>query len=289
MLTQQLLNGLTIGTLYALVALGLTMVYGVLRILHFAHGAVYAIGAYACLLLLDRHVPFGVAAATALVVAAAAGVLVERFFYRPLARAAPILPLVAGVGVYLFVEDGLRLLFGPYSHAFPVDLALPPLAVGPVFLTGPQLLILGSGVILFPALGLFINGTRLGLQMRAVAADREMAAASGIAVGRIVALNFAIGSALAGLAGILVALDFNAVYPTMGALPGLKAFAAVVVGGLGSLPGAIIASLLLGVSESFIEGFLDLPLGRDAAAFVLLILVLMLRPQGLLGRRTDRV
>lgn len=288
MLTQQLLNGLTIGTLYALVALGLTMVYGVLRILHFAHGAVYAIGAYACLLLLDQHVPFGLAAATALVVAAAAGVLVERFFYRPLARAAPILPLVAGVGVYLFVEDGLRLLFGPYSHAFPV-VGLPALTAGPVFLTGPQVLILGSGLVLFPALALFINATPLGLQMRAVAADREMAAASGIAVGRIVGLNFAIGSALAGLAGILVALDFNAVYPTMGALPGLKAFAAVVVGGLGSLPGAIIASLLLGVSESFIEAFLDLPLGRDAAAFLLLILVLMLRPQGLLGRRTDRV
>ena len=289
LLVQQVLNGLTIGMVYALVALGLTMVYGVLRILHFAHGAVYALGAFLALALLQLGSPFLLAAVAAVVGTALVGVLVERVFYRPLAGAPPIAPLIAGVGVYLLMEDTFRNVFGPYTHAFPTTAPNPGLQAGPLSLTPPQLLILLTGAVLLVGLSFLIGRTALGLQMRAVAADRETAASMGIDVPRIVSLNFLLGSALAGLAGVLVALNFNAVYPTMGAIPGMKAFAVVVTGGLGSLPGAVVASLFLGVAESVIEGFFDLPIGRDAAAFVLLIAVLLLRPQGLFGARQEKV
>lgn len=289
MLVQQVLNGLAIGVIYALVALGLSMVYGVLRVLHFAHGAVYTVGAFAALALLQLQLPLALATLFGVLVATGVGVLVERVFYRPLASAPPILPLIAGVGVYLLVEDLARNVFGPYTQPFPAASPLPRVALGPLLLTGSQALILLIGTVLLGALAFLQARTRIGLQMRAVAADREMAAAVGISPTRVVLLNFAIGSALAGLAGILVALNFNAVYPTMGAIPGMKAFAVVVAGGLGSLPGAVLASLFLGVSESLIEGFLDLPIGRDAAAFILLILVLLVRPQGLFGQRIEKV
>jgi branched-chain amino acid transport system permease protein len=289
LLFQQILNGLTIGMVYALVALGLTMVYGVLRILHFAHGAVYALGAFLALALLQLGSPFLLATVVAIVGAAVAGALIERVFYRPLAGAPPIAPLIAGVGVYLLLEDTFRNVFGPYTHALPAQAPIPALQAGPFSLTAPQVLILLTGIVLLVGLGVLIGRTALGLQMRAVAADRETAATMGIDVSWIVTLNFLLGSALAGLAGVLIALNFNAVYPTMGAIPGMKAFAVVVVGGLGSLPGAVVASLFLGVAESLIEGFFALPIGRDAAAFVLLIAVLLVRPQGLFGARLEKV
>ena len=274
---------------YALVALGLTMVYGVLRILHFGHGAVYALGAFLALASLQLGIPFLLAAVLAVAGAALTGVLIERVFYRPLASDSPIAPLIAGVRVYLLMEDSFRNVFGPYTHAFPTTAPIPGVQLGALSLTGSQVLILLTGAILLVALSVLINRTALGLQMRAVAADRETAASMGIDVSRIVSLNFLVGSALAGLAGVLVALNFNAVYPTMGAIPGMKAFAVVVTGGLGSLPGAVIASLFLGTAESIIEGFFDLPIGRDAAAFILLIVVLLLRPQGLFGTPQEKV
>jgi branched-chain amino acid transport system permease protein len=287
-LIQQVLNGTTIGVIYALVALGLTLVYGVLRILHFAHGATYAIGAYVALAVTSAGGGLLLAILAAAGAAAVAGWLMERIAYRPLAKANPIAPLIAGLGVYLVIQDGLRIAGGPYTVALPAASPFGALRFGAFVLTGSQILIILVGATLMIATQLLLTRTSLGLQMRAVASRREIAAAVGIDVNRVVGATFLAGSALAGTAGVLVALNFNAVYPSMGLEVVLKSFAVVVVGGLGSVSGALLTSLLLGISESLIEGFLTLPIGRDEAAFVLLVIVLLIRPQGLFGRNVDR-
>ncbi len=286
---QQLANGLTIGVVYALVATGLALVYGVLRVLHFAHGGVYMVGAYTALALIaGLGLAFWPALALALLVAGVLGVLVERVVYRPLRGASPIAPLIAGAGVYIFLEDVLRRLGGPYTRPFPADF-VGALALGPLQLTAKQGLVVAASVVGLSLLVFLIRGTKIGLAMQAVAQDPTTAASMGIPVDRVVALSFFVGSVLAGLAGVLVGLYFNAVDPTMGALPGMKAFAVVVLGGLGSVAGAVVAALALGVAEALVTGYLELPLGRDAIAFVLLIAALLFRPQGLFGRHAEKV
>jgi len=286
---QQVANGLTIGVVYALIAAGLTLVYGVLRVLHFAHGGVYMVAAYVALaVILALGGGFWPALALAIVVAGALGVAIERVVYRPLRGASPIAPLIAGAGVYLMLEDIFRRLGGPYTRPFPADLA-GTVVLGPLQLTAKQALVLGASLVGLGLLAYLIQRTKLGLAMQAVAQDAPTAASLGIPVDRVVALSFFVGSVLAGLAGVLVGLYFNAVEPTMGALPGMKAFAVVVLGGLGSVAGAVVAALLLGVVEALVTGYLDLPLGRDAVAFVLLIAALLFRPQGLLGGQVEKV
>lgn len=286
---QQLLNGVMIGSVYALVAIGLTMVYGVLRILHFAHGAVYTLAAYVAVLLLLLRVPLVVAIPVAMLGAAVAGVVIELLVYRPLRGASPLVPLISGVALYFLAEDVFRHLGGAYSRPFPVGGEPAVYSVGSVVVSSTQMLVFGVVLVLVTALRLFIARTRAGLAMEAIAQDATMAAACGIPVNRIVGLNFAVGSALAGAAGILIGLYFNAVFPTMGIKAVEKAFAVVILGGLGSVGGSILAAMLLGVGESLVIGFLDLPLARDAMAFVLLLLVLIFRPRGLFGLRAAKV
>lgn len=286
---QQIANGLTIGVVYALIASGLALVYGVLRVLHFAHGGVYMVTAYvATFVILTTGIAFWPALAVALLFAGILGVLIERFVYRPLRGESPIAPLIAGVGVYIFLEDMLRRLAGPYTRPFPAD--FPGSAqLGPLTVTVEQGLVFAASIIGLGSLVYIIRGTKVGLGVQAVAQDAQTAASMGIDVNRVVALTFFVGSVLAGLAGVLVALYFNAVDPGMGAIPGMKAFAIVVFGGLGSVVGAVLAALSLGLVEAIVTGYFNLPLGRDAIAFVLLIVVLLVRPQGLFGRRIDKV
>ncbi len=286
---QQLANGLTIGIVYALIATGLALVYGVLRILHFAHGGVYMVAAYAALfLVVATGLPFWPALALALVLAGLLGVLIERLVYRRLRGESPIAPLIAGVGVYIFLEDMLRRIAGPYTRPFPTDFP-GSVTVGALQLTFKQGLVFAASLLGLALLVYLIRGTRVGLGLQAVAQDRQTAASMGIDVNRVVALSFFVGSALAGLAGILVGMYFNAVDPGMGAIPGMKAFAIVVLGGLGSVPGAVVAAVALGLVETLVTGYFNLPLGRDAIAFVLLIAILLFRPQGLFGRSVDKV
>ncbi|MHB1158974.1 MAG: branched-chain amino acid ABC transporter permease [Chloroflexota bacterium] len=286
---QQLANGLTIGIVYALIATGLALTYGVLRILHFAHGGVYMVAAYAALFLVtSAGLTFWPAFALALIVAGLLGVLIERLVYRRLRGESPIAPLIAGVGVYIFLEDVLRRAAGPYTRPFPADFP-GVVALGPLYLTLEQGLVFAASILGLLLLVYLIRGTRIGLGLQAVAQDTQTAASMGIDVNRVVALSFFVGSALAGLAGVLVGLYFNAVEPGMGAVPGMKAFAIVVLGGLGSVPGAAIAALALGLVETLVTGYFDLPLGRDAIAFVLLIAILLFRPQGLFGRQLEKV
>jgi len=281
-LTQQVAAGLVLGSLYALLALGLAMVYGVLRILHVAHAGVFAAGAYAALVTAPRVGAWGGVAA-AVGVCAVGGLFAERFVYRPLLDQPPLVPLIASIGLFILVEDLLRLVFGPYIQAFPIRPPLQGLEVAGVRLTGNDALTLATTALLLGGLYLLLHRTTLGLAWRAVASDLEVARMMGINTNRVVALNLAVGSALAGIAGVLVALYYNQVYPTMGSVVGYKALAIIVLGGLGSVLGTAAAGLLLGVVESLLVAQVGFVLPRDAIAFIALILVLLARPRGLVG------
>ncbi|MGH7394910.1 MAG: branched-chain amino acid ABC transporter permease [Candidatus Methylomirabilales bacterium] len=281
---QQVLNGLTVGSLYALMALGLTMVYGVLRVLHIAHAGIFTLGAYGGLWGYWLTGNFWAALGAAVALAVAAGLAMERWVYYPLLTKPPIAALIASIGVFIGLEEVFRIVAGPQPHSFTVGLVLPDLLVAGLLITAPQLLVgVVTGVLLL-VLWLFLTRTDLGLAVRAVSQDREMAATCGMNVGRVIALTFAIGSALAGVAGMLVGIYYNSVSPTMGSVLAYKGLAIIVLGGLGSVPGTVLAGLVVGVIETLLLGLVNFPLPRDAWAFLAMIAVFLVRPQGLLGR-----
>jgi branched-chain amino acid transport system permease protein len=283
-LAQQLVNGLTVGSLYALMALGLTMVYGVLRVLHIAHAGVFTLGAYAGLMAFALTGSFGLALLGAMGAGVAAGLAMERWVYWPLLGQPPIATLIASIGLFIGLEEVYRMVAGPQPYAFPMPLAIPALRAGPALITGPQVTVLGVTAVLLGALWLFLVRTRLGLALRAVSQDREMAAACAMDVRQVVRLTFALGSALAGAAGTLVGVYYNSVSPTMGDVTAYKGLAIIVLGGLGSIPGTVLGALLIGVVETLLVGLVEIPFPRDAWAFLAMIAVFLLRPQGLLGR-----
>jgi len=283
MLAQQLVNGLTVGAIYAVISLGLTLVYGVLRVLHVAHAGIYVLGGYAGLVAYARSHSLFLAFLVAMAASGAAGVLVQRWIYLPLLSQPRIVPLIASIGLFIALEDLFRLVAGPYSLAFSAHLPFPPIRVGAIALTPAQVLVAVVGAPLLLLTWWLLTRTKIGLAWRALAEDTEMAEASGVDVGRAVALNFLLGSALAGAAGVLVGIFFNSVEPTMGGVPAYKGLAIIVLGGLGSPAGAVVASLLLGVVEAVAIGTIGL-LPRDALAFIALIVILLVRPQGLLGQ-----
>jgi len=285
MVWQQIANGISIGSVYALMTLGLTMVYGVLRILHVAHAGIYAFGAYAGLFAFRLLGGFWTSLAVAMVACAVAGLLVERFLYAPLLHLPRIAPLIASIGLFIAMEEAFRIVAGPHTLSYNASVGLRPLAVGPFRLTETQVLIvLVTGIILVVLWGV-LTRTRIGLAMRATAQDAEVSSAFGVNVQAVVAANFLIGSAMAGAAGVLIGVYDNQVWPTMGSLPAYKSLAIVVLGGLGSIPGTVLASMVVGLAETLLIGVLAIPFPRDALAFVAMILVLMFRPQGLLGAR----
>ena len=284
MLLQQLVNGLTVGSLYALMALGLTMVYGVLRVLHIAHAAVFTLGAYGGLWAFQATGSFWAALAAAMASAVLAGLAMERWVYWPLLAKPPIATLIASIGVFIGLEEVFRIVAGPQPYSLDVPLLLPDVRVGPVLVTAPQLLVIAVTAALLGALWLFIARTPLGLALRATSQDRDMAAACGMNVRRVVTLNFALGSALAGAAGVLVGIYYNSVSPTMGGVTAYKGLAIIVLGGMGSIPGTVLGALLVGVVETILISLVDFALPRDAWAFLAMIAVFLFRPQGLLGR-----
>ncbi len=284
MIWQQFANGLAIGSVYALIALGLTMVYGVLRILHIAHAGIYALGAYMGLLVF-RFVPnFWFALALAMVGCSLAGVIVQRYLYMPLLALPRIVPLIASIGLFIALEEIFRLIAGPYILSFPANPGLGSIQWGVVRIPSNQLLVFLVTLALLAILWFIMNKTKLGLAMQATSQDLETASVMGINTERIIATNFLIGSALAGAAGVLVGVYFNSVYPTMGSIPAYKALAIIVLGGLGSIPGTVLGGLLIGLGETLLIGLTDIPFPRDALAFVIMIPILMFRPYGLLGK-----
>lgn len=284
-LGQQLINGLTVGSLYALMTLGLTMVYGVLRVLHVAHAGVFTMGAYGGLAAFQATGSFWLALAGAMLAATLAGLAMERWVYWPLITKPPITTLIASIGVFIALEEIYRIVAGPQPYGFEIRLPLPDVRVGGLLLTGPQLLVaLVTGALLL-VLWLLLARSEIGLAIRAVSQDGEMATACGMDPRRVVALTFAIGSALAGAAGMLVGIFYNSVSPTMGTVVAYKGLAIIVLGGLGSVPGTVLGGLIVGVVETFVISLVDFPLPRDAWAFLAMIAVFLIRPQGLLGVR----
>ena len=287
---QQLVNGLSLGSIYALIALGYTMVYGVLRLINFAHGDVYMIGAYVGYYLsrkLRGDEPSIVSALLvmlgAMLACAALGVLIERLAYRPVRREARLTLLITAIGVSLFLENVAQLVFGPDPKFFPSLAPRADFIVGGVRLTSEQITVIAVSFLLMILLRFFIMKTRTGKAMRAVSYSLDASKLMGISTDRIIATTFALGSALAAAAGVLIGMQIPKIDPLMGIIYGLKAFVAAVLGGIGSIPGAVLGGLLIGTSEVMVVGYLSSTF-RDAIAFGILILVLILRPQGLLGR-----
>ena len=299
-LFQQLANGIAWGSIYALIALGYTMVYGTLRLINFAHGDVYMVGAFAAYFLARALGVGTVTSASPLMAAlvllgsmaicAGLGVLIELFAYRPVRKSSRLTALITAIGVSLLLENAGILIFGPDPKFFPQVIAPKTIQLAEgVLVTNHQIMVVVVAVFLTIALTLFIQRTRTGKAMRAVAFNRDAASLMGIPVDRIITITFAIGSALAAAAGFLVALTNPKIEPLMGIMPGIKAFVAAVLGGIGSIPGAMIGGLLMGISEYLVVGYVSSTY-RDAIAFVILIIVLLLRPAGLLGRNvTEKV
>lgn len=293
MFLQQLLNGITIGSVYVLIAIGLTMVYGILELLHFAHGVVYMTGAFTALACMTMfHTNFIVAIIASIIFAGLVGCFIEYFAYRPVRNAPKITALISGIGMTIILENLYRIIYGAQTIAFPsIGYGLKTYNISKnLSITSYQTMIMIVAVVLVIILQVFLKRTKLGLAMRATSMDFDASGMMGINVNKIISLTFFIGSALAGIAGTLVGLYFNSVYPSMGSMPGMKAFAIVVLGGLGSIPGTIIGGLFLGIVESLADGYLgNFIIGKDAFAFIILILVLLFKPSGLFGKRVEKV
>jgi branched-chain amino acid transport system permease protein len=284
MIWQQLANGIAVGSVYALISLGLTMVYGILRILHVAHAGIYTLGAYVGLLSFRLVDNFWLSLVVGMMGAAAAGYLVERFLYTPILHLTRIAPLIASIGLFIAMEEAFRIVAGPHTLVYNARVGLGDLSIGSFRLTETQVLILLVSFLILLFLWLFLTRSRMGLAMRACALDLETASSFGVNVSAVIAMNFIIGSLMAGAAGVLIGVYDNQVWPTMGSIPAYKALAIVVLGGLGSIPGTVLASIIVGLSETFFIGVLSIPFPRDAVAFIAMILVLMFRPYGLLGK-----
>jgi branched-chain amino acid transport system permease protein len=291
-LTQHLINGLNLGAIYALIALGYTMVYGILQLINFAHSEVYMVGAFAAyfvagffgLALAPGWTSFALTLLAAALVCAGLGLTIERLAYRPLRAAPKTNALITAIGVSLFLQFSGQVVFGADPKLFPEVLQDKTVwSWGQVQLQLFDVTILVVSFAAMIGLHLFIRHTQMGRAMRAVSFSFRNAALMGIPVDRVIMMTFAIGSALAGIGAVLVGLKYPKIEPLMGMLIGLKAFVAAVLGGIGNIPGAVLGGLLMGLCEEMVVAYLSSTY-RDALAFGLLILVLLLRPQGLLGR-----
>lgn len=284
-LMQQLINGLALGSVYALIALGYTMVYGIIKLINFAHGEIYMLGAYFGFYALSTgKFPLLPALVLAMSLAALVGLILERIAYRPLRSAPRIASLITALSASLFMQNAAQLGFGAAFKPFPQVIPFRLLNWGPVFVTNRQLIMLAIAVFLMVALHLIVHYTKMGQAMQAVSMDKDAAVLMGINVNKVISFTFAVGSALAGAGGVLVGIYYNRIDPYMGVMPGLKAFIAAVFGGIGVIPGAVVGGLLMGVAENLVVAFGTSTI-RDAVAFAILILVLLLKPDGLLGKR----
>jgi branched-chain amino acid transport system permease protein len=295
---QHLVNGLSFGSIYALIALGYTMVFGILQLINFAHGDVYMLGAFIGMYTAHTF-HFGqssslfslvVTLIVAMVGCALTGFIIERFAYRPLRRSPRINVLITAVGVSLFLEFSGQLLFGSDPKFFPQlyqpagDWSFGELKINPL-----QVIVFVISITLMTVLQYIIFKTRLGRAMRAASFNHELASLMGIPTDRVISYTFMLGSALAGAAGVLVGLTYPKIDPLMGTMPGLKAFVAAVLGGIGNVTGAVVGSIVLGLAEEFLVGYWA-PTYRDALAFAILILILLFKPTGLFGsKRTEKV
>lgn len=292
---QYIINGLTLGSIYALIALGYTMVYGILKFINFAHGDVLMVGAYIGLLTYQAllgdstsaswmMLAFLIALVVSALLCALLGMFIERVAYKPLRNANRLAPLLSAIGVSFILSNGAAWVFGTQSRRFPYPFANNPISILGVTITPHQILIVIVAVVMMVALTFFVNRTRMGKAMRATSLDQGTSELMGINVNRVISLTFAIGSALAAVGGILASFDFR-VYPSMGTMTGLKAFVAAVIGGIGNISGAMLGGVLLGILESVGAPLLHIPNAmKDTIAFAVLIIILLVKPDGILGK-----
>ena len=281
---QQLINGVSLGSIYALIALGYTMIYGILKLINFAHGDVYMLGAYIgffCTSMLKLS--FLPSIIVAMVGTALAGMIIERVAYRPMRNAPRIAILITAIGVSFFLENAMILFASPQPRTFPAVFSATVYHFGALVINSQQIVILVSAIVLMIALTYIVNYTKIGKAMRAVSFDADAARLMGINIDFVISMTFALGSALAGAGGVLVGIYYNSIEPLMGMVPGIKAFVAAVLGGIGIIPGAMMGGIILGVVEALVSGFIASTF-RDAAAFAILIIILLYKPQGLLGK-----
>ena len=288
MFVPQLINGLTQGSIYALVAIGFVIIFGTMNLVTFAHGEVYMAGAFAGYFALTVwHLPWYIALALGMVVGWILGYLIEKVAFRPLRSAGHMPPLLITIGLSIILRDLANIIFGAENRPVP-SIYEQTFEVAGTQVSVLQVLLLGIAVFLIVVLRMLIYGTKIGRAMRATAQDHEAAYAMGVNVNRVFSISFSLASCLGGAAGVMVGMYYNAVYSAMGSSAGLKGFAACIFGGLTSIPGAILGGLIIGVVENLTVQYLASGY-RDIVAFLVLVLVLVLRPQGLLGRRMRAV
>lgn len=287
---EQLINGLNLGSIYALMALGYTMVYGIAKMLNFAHGDIIMVGAYTLsLVMTNLGMPPIIAILASVVVCSALGVTIEKIAYKPLRNASPLTVLITAIGVSYFLQSVALLLFGSNKHKVDSAITMSGVKIGALELTGESIITLGVTTVMMIGLTLFIKKTKMGKAMLAVSEDKGAAQLMGINVNQTISITFAIGSALAAVAGVLFVSSYGFVGPYTGSLPGIKAFVAAVLGGIGSIPGAMLGGIILGIIESLSKAYISTDLS-DAIVFGVLIVVLLVKPSGLLGKiRMDKV
>ncbi len=280
-----LIGGLGLGSVYAIIALGYSMVYGIAKMLNFAHGDVIMIGAFVAYLAMRAGLPVFLAVILSIIVCTVLGVVVERLAYKPLREASSLSVLITAIGVSYFLQNAAMLLWGTDTKIFPTILS-GSLTIGELSVPYLTLITILSCVVIMIVLTLFINNTKTGRAMRACSEDKGAAALMGINVNKIISITFAIGSGLAAIAAILLCATYPSVYPTLGSMPGIKAFTAAVFGGIGSIPGAFLGGLLLGVIENMTRAYISTQLS-DAIVFMVLIVILLVKPTGLLGKKVN--
>lgn len=281
---QQLVNGLILGSVYALIALGYTMVYGIIKLINFAHGDIYMMGAFIGYYLISNFkLNFFVALLLTMLLTACLGVLIEFFAYRPLRNSTKIAALITAIGVSFLLEYSMVYLVGADVRAFPQALETVKYDLGPISVTNVQLTILSVAIILMLTLQFIVKKTKMGKAMRAVSVDSDAAQLMGIDVNATISFTFALGSSLAGAAGVLIGLYYNSIDPLMGMTPGIKAFVAAVLGGIGIIPGAALGGVIIGLLETLAVS-IGLSSYRDAVVYAVLIIILLVRPAGILGK-----
>ena len=281
-----LINGLSLGSVYAIIALGYTMVYGIAKMLNFAHGDIIMVGGYVCFCAVNYlGLPTGVGVLLSIVACTVLGIVIERLAYKPLRNAPSLDVLITAIGVSYFLQNAALLIWGSDTKSFPSVVNLPSVSLfgGQLVVSAITIVTVIAGVVVMVGLTMFTGKTRMGKAMRACSEDRGAATLMGINVNSTISLTFAIGSGLAAVAGVLMCSAYPTLIPTTGALPGIKAFTAAVIGGIGSIPGAFVGGLVLGVIEIFAKAYVGTQLA-DAIVFGVLIVVLLVKPSGLLGK-----